>query len=169
MDSCPLSNTPCPNNKKFEIAINSSGEYEYVRVCEKCAYQSLKKTNEKNLDILMSMIESITEKYYHKKCVQCSCTYEDILKKSRFGCDLCYEQFKDEILILIRKCQVSTYHIGKRPKFAEKHNCDNMINIEIEVLERIMKDAVSIENYEYASELKERIKKLQDKKAQNEI
>jgi protein-arginine kinase activator protein McsA len=46
--------------------------------------------------------------------------------------------------------------------------CAN-INKEIDVLQERIKEAVSIENYEYAAELKERIKKLQDKKATNEI
>jgi protein arginine kinase activator len=129
----------------------------------------MKQNSEKNLDLLMTMIENLTQKYYNNKCTRCECTYQDILKKSRLGCDLCYDNFKPEISIMIGKCQVSTTHVGKRPKFTNKHNYNNMINTEIDVLEKLMKEAASLENYEYASELKERIKKLQDKKAQNEI
>ena len=169
MENCPLSNTPCPNSKKFELIQTDKGETVYVNVCEKCAYNALKENSQKNLDLLMSMIEEVSYKYYNKKCSGCNLTYQEIIGKSRLGCEFCYESFKSQIVLLIKRCQVSTNHIGKRPRFLQKHILCANINKEIDVLQERIKEAVSIENYEYAAELKERIKKLQDKKATNEI
>ena len=55
------------------------------------------------------------------KLSECGCTltmddYNDIVKASRFGCEYCYETFKDYILIMLNKCQTGTIHVGKRIK-----------------------------------------------------
>jgi protein-arginine kinase activator protein McsA len=70
---------------------------------------------------------------------------------------------------MITKCQVGYKHIGKRPK---KHDTTGFyLNTEDEIviLQSKMQLAISEENYELANELKQKVDKLKNKKAQNEI
>jgi protein arginine kinase activator len=171
MENCPLNGTPCPNSKSYQILVSDGGEFVQKMVCEKCAYLQYKKNSVEALEELMGIIENITDKYQKdiKKCSQCNCCFEDIVKKSRLGCDMCYESFRDKILAMITKCQVGYKHIGKRPK---KHDTTGFyLNTEDEIviLQSKMQLAISEENYELANELKQKIDKLKNKKAQNEI
>ena len=70
---------------------------------------------------------------------------------------------------MIERCQIGTKHIGKNPKnfIAEEKS----INVEDEInnLEKRIKEAVVVEDYEKAALLKEKIRLLKIKKVTNEI
>jgi len=170
MENCPLTNIPCPNSKSFLVTKTENGEIAQKHVCEKCAYYEFDKSSHSKLESLMIVIENLASKYRSsKKCNQCCATYEDLLEKSRFGCDQCYETFRKYALNMIEKCQIDVKHIGKKPKnfIAE----EKAINVEDEInnLEKRIKAAVVVEDYEKAALLKEKIRLLKIKKATDEI
>jgi protein arginine kinase activator len=170
MENCPLTNIPCPNSKSFSVSQTEGGETVQKHVCEKCAYYEFDKKAKSKLEILMDVIENVAAKHRSsKKCNQCCATYEDLLEKSRFGCDQCYETFRKYVLFMIERCQIGTKHIGKNPKnfIAEEKS----INVEDEInnLEKRIKEAVVVEDYEKAALLKEKIRLLKIKKVTNEI
>ena len=164
MENCPLYGNPCSNAKNCDI---NHGVGEEKMVCSKCAEEYLIRQSEKKIDILMSMIEDITLKYYHdgiKKCSSCDSSFEDLLNKSRLGCDMCYETFKSKILAMFTKCQVGFRHVGKRPK---KHDLSGLymsIDDEIAIYEKKLKEVVDREDYEAAKEIKSKIDSLKLKK-----
>lgn len=154
MDSCPINNKPCPNSKSIDIYVLKNGKQIGAKVCETCAYDAMQKAAQKNLEILTTLIENIHEKYnFEKTCNYCGSSYEDLLRKSRFGCENCYITFMDHVLIMLDKCQVGRKHIGKRIKdYDEVRSIDS--------LKHEMHEAVKVENYERAAELKKKIESL---------
>lgn len=171
MENCPLTGSPCSNSKTYQIILDDGKEYDQKMVCEKCAYQQYKKNSEKALLELLGMIENISDKYYEniKKCSECKSSFEDLMIKSRLGCPMCYESFRDKALAMFTRCQVGYMHIGKRPKRHEEKVREIKIDSEIENLRSKIQLAVKEENYELANELKKEIDKLKNKKAQHEI
>jgi len=171
MENCPINGNPCFNSKCFQIFTSDGDDVVQKMVCEKCAYMQYKKNSEEALKELMGMIENITDNYYKdiKRCSQCNSCFEEIIVKSRLGCDMCYQTFKDKVLAMLTKCQVGYKHLGKKPK---KHDVAGFylnIDEEISLLNFKMQDAIKKENYELANELKIKLHKLKNKKAQNEI
>lgn len=90
-------------------------------------------------------------------CKTCGCTFEEFSNSGLLGCSDCYTYFKDELKPIINKLQGSINHYGK----------DNNINLteeekEYMELKKQLQQAVSMEDYELASALKEQILKLRD-------
>ena len=159
MDRCPLTNIPCSNSKCYEVNTAHNGVYAQINVCDKCAFSALKKTSEYNIDVLMSIIEDITLKHTEsKKCQQCNASFDDLIEKSRLGCDKCYDTFKDTILNLLLRCQISLKHIGKKPKNFKLSDASEIENLNIE-----LQEAIKIEDYEKAACLKEKINFIKNK------
>ena len=166
MENCPFSNTPCTNSKCISFNSKENGENVLKYACENCADKVFQKTYEQSFNLLMSLIEETYGKNnFIKKCV-CGACYEDLLKVSRFGCESCYNTFKEYVMIMFDKCQVGKKHIGKKPK---TYHGLNLLHEDESVLENQLKEAVKAERYEEAAELKERITSIKKKKAQNEI
>lgn len=151
MDYCPITNAPCSNCKSYQITDVQKGEIIQIEICEKCAMYKYKSFN-------IDHSIKIEEKNL-KTCKGCNSSYSDLLEKSRIGCEHCYDAFCENILDLLRRCQVSNKHIGKKPKIY-KNTCKEQIDL----FHQKMKIAVDSENYEEAAILKENIKKLLEQK-----
>ena len=74
------------------------------------------------------------------------------------GCDKCYDTFKDTILNLLLRCQISLKHIGKKPKNFKLSDASEIENLNIE-----LQEAIKIEDYEKAACLKEKINLIKNK------
>lgn len=86
-------------------------------------------------------------------CPVCKTTREEILESGYAGCDNCYSFFKNELSHVIKKIHGNNYYTGRAPawfKFQER----------LDSLNRDMKIAVAMENYEEAAGIRDKIKSL---------
>lgn len=92
-------------------------------------------------------------------CPVCGITFYEFRSQGRLGCPHDYECFSDELEPLMVNIHGETEHKGKKPKRSSKTagNATEMIRIR-----RQMKEAVENEEYELASELRDRLKKMQE-------
>lgn len=93
----------------------------------------------------------------NNSCKKCGCTFEEFSSTGLFGCSNCYEFFSEELKPILIKLQGSDMHYGKE-------NSKGLTEEEKEYMElnRKLKQAVFLEDYELASSIKEQILKLRD-------
>lgn len=90
-------------------------------------------------------------------CKTCGCTFEEFSSSGLLGCNDCYNSFREELTSVINKLHGASIHYGKS-------NNKGLTEEEKEYMEltRQLKQAVSLEDYELASALKEQLMKLRD-------
>lgn len=105
-------------------------------------------------------------------CPKCHMTYEEFTKAGKFGCSECYNVFGPLIIDNIKKIQGSSNHIGKIPyrnkrnegkAFNEQNDGDDRLSI----LQKQLRHAVKIEEYEEAARIRDEIKLLKERDGAN--
>jgi protein arginine kinase activator len=98
------------------------------------------------------------------RCDVCGMTYHQFTKIGRFGCPSCYTSFASRLEALLRRIQSSTSHTGKIPVRAGEQV---KIRKGLEKLRKELEQAVLLEQFERAAELRDQIRlmerKIQDK------
>lgn len=105
------------------------------------------------------------------QCPTCGLTYEGFRKVGRFGCGECYTTFKKSLGNLLKRIHGSTHHLGKSPvrmggvygQANEKLSKQKMLS-ELQALKKKLQEAVDIEEFEEAAELRDRIREIEKKK-----
>lgn len=91
------------------------------------------------------------------ECPSCHMSLEDIEKDGLLGCAKCYETFRVDLELLLRRIHGSTKHIGSRPRpqrvFGKSPDLQELRN---ELLR-----AVEQEDYEKAAEYRDLIRNLE--------
>ncbi len=114
------------------------------------------------------------DKYQQIACPTCGMTYEEFVNNSCFGCADCYNVFDVLIHDNIKQIQGSDCHTGKRPLYqetgggqaegTEKETSpaggDVPAEERIRALERQLKDALRMEEYETAARCRDEIRAL---------
>lgn len=92
------------------------------------------------------------------RCSNCGRTYNDFRRLGQLGCSECYRHFAALINPLLRRLHGSDRHVGKVPgKVASE--LDN--RRKIEQLRGELQEAVKMENYERAAQLRDIIRELE--------
>lgn len=160
----------CNNNKAtihYKKIVN--GKIEEKHLCESCA----KESNELDFNfalpfhkifigLLDSMDEVGKENQSLKKinCPQCGLDYKKFMDTGKFGCEKCYEVFREDIDSLLKNIHGHSEHKGKIPKRLKGNILKKR---EIDFLKRELKDSIDIEDFEKAAVLRDEIKKIRDK------
>ena len=142
-----------------------------LHLCEECARQkSAQMESQFGLgDLLAGMVEfekPTKEKEleaFSAKCPNCGLTYADFKKIGRLGCGECYTAFKKYLGPLLKKIHGSSLHIGKspfKPVKTAKHKVDPQ-----ELRTRLAR-AIEVEAFEEAARLRDQIKELEKKQAE---
>ncbi len=92
-------------------------------------------------------------------CPICGITFYEFRSQGRLGCPHDYDCFADELEPLITNIHGETEHRGKRPKRRASNQASATERIR---LRRQMKEAVDNEEYELASELRDKLKKMEN-------
>ena len=167
----------CENCKKNEAAIHftqiKDGEVVSYNLCRECAekkgLKGVKYDSEqphafvpepKNqvLNELAAQDEQVEEA---SCCPFCGSTLEDIKKSGRLGCGRCYFVFENQVDVLLRRIQGSSFHVGKRtgkpasPVFNDQ--------LRMRELKKRLNEAVKTENYEEAARLRDEIIKIEER------
>jgi len=144
-----------------------NGEKTEMHLCEECAQKRSKLNIDDNLSfqsllsgILNQHLTSPNSSLYKDNqsqnlvCKNCGLSYQEFTKKGFFGCENCYETFKDKLEQLFKRIHGNTQHTGKFPlSFRNKIKFESEIN----ELKKKMKIAVDKENFEKAAEIRDEI------------
>ena len=94
-----------------------------------------------------------------QSCPVCGITFYEFRNQGRLGCPHDYVCFESELEPLVINIHGSNEHLGKRPR---RESGASQRKTELIRLRREMKEAVTQENYERASELRDEIQQLED-------
>lgn len=98
-------------------------------------------------------------------CPQCGMSFPEFRKTGKFGCAGCYGAFRDMIQPLLRKIQGTTVHRGRHPGEAVAVQTPTVEGTtqmsEVERLRDELRRAIDEERYEFAAELRDRIRSLE--------
>ncbi len=171
----------CGKNKANIHLIKAINNHDAkkMNLCNDCAKNLLFSAGESFFSDLAEILSSILEidvKFYRgdenkkffdsidwiddKKCHYCGTDLKTIKKIGKVGCPNCYDEFKDVIYPLIKSIHGKIGHMGKVP-------CNSSKRLKNEKILRDLKfeldEAVIIENFERAAQLRDMIKKMQKK------
>lgn len=97
------------------------------------------------------------------RCPLCGSTYGDIRNTGKVGCAKCYEIFISELTPSLSRIHGNTQHVGKIPKgvtSSEQGKEEPQVS-ELDTLKAELKKAIDEQNFEYAAELRDKIKNLE--------
>ena len=140
-----------------------------LHLCEKCA-----KTKGEEMqshfgltDLIASLMDfepqaagEMTRKDLTYKCPVCGMTYYDFQKGGKLGCEACYEAFRKDLSVLLRKIHGSDNHVGKMPFVGEKSIKDQQT---VQRLKEELNKLVQTEEFEKAALLRDRIRDVETK------
>ncbi len=143
-----------------------------LHLCEQCAAERGIETGSKMLksplgDFLASMGSEdegpAASTADETECEFCGGTLQDFRETGRLGCPHCYVQFEQHLRGLLRRLHGSSAHVGEvflTPLGEEERNDDGKRRLH-DLRERL-RQAVDVENFELAAELRDRIRVLDD-------
>lgn len=166
----------CERCNKSEATVHITrvvnGDRKEHHYCEVCA------TTQENGDFdtpfaansfLTSLIESIQNtpiKVNYIKtttCSKCGMNYGRFRQTGRLGCDECYRAFEDKLMPVIKRVQGFDRHSGKVIK---KAGGAQRLKKELATMKSSLKESIDQENYENAAILRDRIRELEKKYAE---
>lgn len=144
------------------------GQKTEYYLCEKCAQQQGEYSFDKqSLSLHNFFSDFIGEKQGEKKatfvkgmqqCPHCGLSLNYFREKGRLGCGECYQVFATSLTPLIKRIHSATVHTGKVPQHSQQalHRRRQISNLRQE-----LQQAVKMENYEKAAQLRDQIKSLE--------
>jgi len=112
------------------------------------------------LDLLKKEVPALDrEEGTWKKCHFCGLSWRDFKRTGLFGCDKCYEVFREEVSDLLKQIHGNNRHIGNRPtSYQAAHPQWNL-----EQLRKELEEAIQKEEFEKAAEIRDMIRELEGK------
>lgn len=92
------------------------------------------------------------------RCPNCGMTYREFREKGLLGCSQCYDKFRPYILSVLKGVQGNAEHIGKIPGKAGKNLVEKRKLLK---LKEELKQAITLEEYEKAAEIRDEIKEIE--------
>jgi protein arginine kinase activator len=156
----------CDKQATFHITELTGGKPQELHLCEDCArgYLTDESGDESdassNLAGMLAQQLAIGEtaeelaRLEQKACPMCGITFLEFRKQGRLGCPNDYTFFGEELAPLIMNIHGDSQHKGKTPL---RMGGDSSRRTELIRLRREMKESIDNEQYERASELRDRI------------
>ncbi len=157
-------------NKKATVHLTEivDDQMSEMHLCEECARQKSAQMDQQQFglaDLLAGLADfgkpSKDEAHETIKCSNCGMTYDEFRKFGRLGCSQCYESFKMYLSSLLKKVHGSNHHLGKSPakiSQAQKDKIESFQDLKMQ-----LQQAVQMEDFERAAEIRDRIRDLEDK------
>lgn len=156
----------------FHITELTEGQPQELHLCEDHARDYLAPTQEQNEDVVPALAGVLAEhlaagqtaeelaRLDQQSCPVCGITFLQFRKQGRLGCPNDYTCFEKELQPLLLNIHGETQHVGKVPK-----RCASGAKKQTRLirLRREMKEAIAMEDYERASELRDEIRDLEKK------
>lgn len=161
----------CEKPATFHITELTGPEVMEVHLCEPCAriYLTQADSEEEPKTLAGALAQKLKvgqtaedlARLDQQACPICGITFYEFRHIGRLGCPHDYVCFESELEPLIVNIHGATKHIGKRPKRGTQtvEQQTDLIR-----LRRDMKEAIDREDYERASELRDRIRSLEQQR-----
>ncbi len=140
-----------------------------LHLCEECARQkSVQMEQQFGLSDLLAGLAEFNKPNLEKetqtlKCPNCGLTYGDFKKLGRLGCGECYSVFRKYLGPLLKRIHGSNLHVGKTPL---KVAGGLKKKIDLSGLRQKLQKAIETEAFEDAASLRDQIRELEKKQAQ---
>jgi len=159
----------CDRQATFHITDLIDGKPNELHLCEECAQSFLSPSEEETSEVMPAMAGLLAQhlavgetadelaRLDQRACPLCGITFLEFRKQGRLGCPHDYVYFADELEPLLMNIHDQVHHIGKVPK-----RCPQGADQQTQLirLRREMKEAIATENYEQASELRDKIQEI---------
>jgi len=100
------------------------------------------------------------------KCQACGLTYADFKKMGRLGCGECYDTFRKYLAPLLKRIHGSNQHMGKTPlKTKAAGTKPGRKKADLQELKNKLQEAIQREAFEEAARLRDLIKEIESKNA----
>ncbi len=138
-----------------------------MHLCEECARQkSAQMEQQFGLADLLAGLGDFGKKVQdvekvQLKCNSCGMNYDDFRKFGRLGCSECYNAFKEHLSTLLKKIHGSNHHLGKTPANVpakDKKRIEGMQDLKSQLMQ-----AIQMEDFEKAAQLRDQIRELENK------
>jgi len=166
----------CQICKKKEASITFTkivgGQKTEIHLCKDCASTFSDKFSIFPLpqfdinDLLAGLLNAID--LYHKEegaipgkgveCSNCHLTYDEFKQSGKLGCSVCYHDFREQLIPLLRRLHGNSEHVGKIPR--QSKGKLNKIR-KIKQLRKELQELVLKEEYENAAKTRDEILKLE--------
>ena len=143
-----------------------------LHLCEECARQkSIQMEQQFGLSDLLAGLAEFEKPALQKeavllKCSNCDLTYADFKKIGRLGCSECYSTFRKYLGPLLKRIHGSSLHLGKSPLKVTKALKKK---IDLSSLRYGLQKAIEREAFEEAAKIRDQIRELEKKQAQDNI
>jgi len=94
-----------------------------------------------------------------KTCTLCGGSFQDMIRSGKAGCPVCYETFAAELAPSIRRIHGRGTHTGQIPA---RFRAESEKKQKIAALETELKEAIRLENYERAAEIRDSLRDLRN-------
>ncbi|MBQ9875000.1 MAG: UvrB/UvrC motif-containing protein [Thermoguttaceae bacterium] len=157
----------CDKTATFHITEMINARPEELHLCDEHAYQYLHGNDASLGNVEGSFDDGLGLKDFTEEleasddefCPCCERSFLDFRKSRKLGCENDYRVFRDRLEPLLFNIHGASEHVGKRPsRFAPNDFGAKLVRLRAELA-----DAVSIEDYERASKLRDEIKELSEK------
>jgi len=159
----------CEKTATFHITELTGGKPQELHLCEEHARQYLTQSEEEPAvtpslagalaqQLAVGQTAEELSKLDQRSCPVCGITFYEFRNQGRLGCPHDYVYFQNELEPLVLNIHGETQHVGKRPQRLESgtEGVTQLIR-----LRREMKDAITNEDYEKASELRDKIRSIE--------
>ena len=159
------------NTASVHVTHINNGEKVEHYLCEQCAKETESihfNTPISFQDFLTGLLDmplmgkspskGATDKTALLQCPSCKMTYDEFSKIGRFGCSECYTAFKSRLMPIIKNIHGIHEHIGKLPSSAAD---ELKFKRELEQLKKELKEAIRLEEFERAAQLRDRIRSME--------
>ena len=159
------------NNANTHVKTIINGEFKEYDLCSDCAkkmgYTNIFGDIDNEFSSFLGSFfgNALPARTQATRCDFCGSTYSDITKSGHVGCAHCYDIFKDQLLPSIRRIHGNTTHCGKNSRLAENKKTAQSEKPtkedKIKLLNAELDKAIKEQNFEYAAELRDKIKGLE--------
>lgn len=155
MHKCPITGKVCLKFKAYQVTNIEKKDIDVISICEDCLSQIDNKNILKN--------EDKPKEEPKLACKYCKLTFDELIKKSRLGCEKCYYMFEKPLTIALEKLQKlppnfdkkELKHTGRVPtQWKKKQAAQTNPNDFLNELKLKMQHAIDEEKYELAGEFK---------------
>lgn len=144
-----------------------NGEKKEVHLCDQCSALHEMFNSSFNFQSFIANLLDLEDTstkidYSHSmnyQCEQCGMDYDTFKKHGKFGCENCYDTFRQLINPMIKRMHGKEQHKGKIVKYGGENI---RINREITVLNASLASAIENEEYEKAAFFRDEIVKLKE-------
>ncbi len=99
----------------------------------------------------------LAENRVHVVCEHCGMPLKDFIRTGRLGCPQCYGAFREEIQPMMQQIHGQVQHAGRVPLQSEAAQRSRLLQ---EQLRRRMEQAVQMEDFETAAELRDQLRAM---------